>query len=192
MITLEINGSRRHHDDAIRVSDRAATDVTVVANLERGLPFQDDSVEEIYLDHTLEDVRDFVAAMKEIWRVSRPGALIHIWLPHASSSWATSRNPAQTRPFSIETFDSFDPEKNPDHLEDAAFEIEQAKLFLTTMRLGQRPRLTGGLFSSVIESLANRSRGSQYRWERWLETIVGFEEFYVLLTAVKAPSWAEE
>ncbi len=105
--------------------------------------------------------------------------------------WATSRNPGQTRPFTIETFEFFDPEKNPDHPANATFEIEQAKLYLTTLRLGQRPRLTGGVISSVVESLANRNRGSQYRWERWLGSMVGFEEFYVLLTVVKAPAWAE-
>lgn len=191
MITLDINGTRRHRG-AIRVSRKAGAGVAVLADLQWGLPFKEDSVEEIYLDHTLESARDFVAAMNEVWRICRPGALVHIWLPHASSMWATSRNPGQSRPFTIETFEFFDPEKNPDHPAGAAFEMEQAKLHLTTLRLGQRPRLTGGMISSVIESLANRNRGSQYRWERWLGAAVGFEEFYVLLTAVKTPAWAED
>jgi SAM-dependent methyltransferase len=190
MISLEFDGSRRGHG-ALRVGERAEPGVAVVADVRGGLPFKDDSVEEIYLDHTLEDVRDFVAAMREVWRICRPGALVHVWLPHASSTWATSRNPGQSRPFTIETFDFFDPERNPDYPTGASFEIEQAKLYLTTLRLGQRPRLTGGLISSVVETLANRSRGSQYRWERWLGATIGFEEFYVLLTAVKTPAWAE-
>jgi SAM-dependent methyltransferase len=190
MIALAINGSRRQRG-AIRVSEKAGDGVQIIADLERGLPFKDEGVEEVYLDHTLDDTRDFVAAMQEIWRICRPGALVHVWLPHASSMWATSRNPGQTRPFTIETFEFFDPERNPDHPVGAAFEIEQAKLYLTTLRLGQRPRLTGGVISSVIESLANRNRGSQYRWERWLGSAIGFEEFYVLLTVVKTPAWAE-
>jgi SAM-dependent methyltransferase len=190
MISLEFDGSRKQRG-ALRVGEKAEPGVGVVADVRGGLPFKDDSVEEIYLDHTLEDVHDFVAAMREIWRVCRPGALVHVWLPHASSTWATSRNPGQTRPFTIETFDFFDPERNPDYPTGAAFEIEQAKLYLTTLRLGQRPRLTGGLISSVVETLANRSRGNQYRWERWLGATIGFEEFYVLLTAVKTPAWAE-
>jgi hypothetical protein len=190
MIALAINGSRRQRG-AIQVSDEAGEGVQVIADLERGLPFKDETVEEIYLDHTLDDTRDFVGAMQEIWRVSRPGALVHVWLPHASSMWASTRNPGQTRAFTIETFEFFDPERNPDHPANATFEIEQAKLYLTTLRLGQRPRLTGGVISSVIESLANRNRGAQYRWERWLGSAVGFEEFFVLLTVVKAPAWAE-
>jgi hypothetical protein len=190
MISLAIKGSRSHRG-AIRVSDKRREGTQVLADLECGLPFKDESVEEVYLDHTLDDTRDFVGAMREVWRVCQPGGLVHVWLPHASSTWATSRNPGQTRPFTIETFEFFDPERNPDHPEGATFEIEQAKLYLTTLRLGERPRLTGGIISSVIESLANRNRGSQYRWERWLGSAIGFEEFFVLLTVVKTPAWAE-
>lgn len=189
MISLEFDSSRKQAG-ALRVSRKAGPGVAVVADLGDGLPFKDDSVEEVYLDHALETVPDFLATMREIWRICQPGALVHVWLPHASSTWATSRNPGQRRPFTIETFDFFDRERNPDSPDGATFEIEQAKLSLTTLRLGQRPRLTGGLIASVVETLANRSRGSQYRWERWLGATIGFEEFYVLLTAVKTPAWA--
>jgi hypothetical protein len=190
MISLEFERSRKQ-TGALRVSRKPGPDVAVLADVGDGLPFKDNSVEEIYLDHSLDDVRDFLAAMREIWRICRPGALVHVWLPHASSTWATSRNPGQTRPFTIETFDFFDPERNPDPPDGATFETEQAKLSLTTLRLGQRPRLTGGVVASVVETLANRNRGAQYRWERWLAASIGFEEFYVLLTAVKPPTWAD-
>jgi hypothetical protein len=190
MVSLEIEGTRRHRG-TLRVGKRADAGVAVLADLERGLPFKDETVEEVFLDHALDSVRDLVGALEELWRVCRAGALIHVWLPHATSSWATSRNPSQMRPFTIETFEFFDPEKNPQHPPGAAFEIEHAKLFLTTLRQGQRPRLTGGVISTFIESLANRNRGSQYRWERWLGAFIGFEEFYVLLTVVKTPPWAE-
>jgi hypothetical protein len=48
------------------------------------------------------------------------------------------------------------------------------------------------VISTVVEALANRNRGSQYRWERWLGSFIGFEEFFVLLTVVKSAPWAEE
>ena len=144
MIALEFDGSRRQRG-ALRVSEKAEPGVAVVADLERGLPFKDDSVEEVYLDHTLEDARDFVAAMREIWRICRPGALVHVWLPHASSTWATSRNPGQTPALHHRDVRFLRPGAEPGPPDGATFEIEQAKLYLTTLRLGQRPRLTGGL-----------------------------------------------
>ncbi len=190
MVSLEIGGTRKHRG-TLKVGKSAGPGVAILADLSWGLPFKDDTVEEVYLDHSLEDAGDFVAAMKEVWRVSRAGALVHVWLAHATSSWASTRNPWQVRPFTIESFEFFDPEKNPNHPPEAAFEIERAKLSLTTLREGQRPRLTGGVISSVVESLANRNRGTQYRWERWLGSLIGFEEFFVLLTVVKAAPWAD-
>lgn len=191
MISLDINGVRRRRG-ALKVSKSAVPGVTVLADFERGLPFKDDTVEEVYLDHTLENVDDLMKVMKEVWRVCRAGALVYVWLAHATSSWASTRNPGQRRLYTIETFEFFDPEKNPLAPADAAFEIEHSKLYLTTLRQGQRPRLTGGVVSTVVESLANRNRGSQYRWERWLGSLIGFEEFFVLLSTVKTPPWAED
>jgi hypothetical protein len=190
MISLDIDGVRSRRG-ALKVSSSVSPGVAVLADIECGLPFKDDTVEEVYLDHTLESVQDLMKTMKEVWRVCRAGALIHIWASHATSSWASTRNPSQRRSYTIETFEFFDPEKNPLAPADAAFEIEHSKLYLTTLRQGQRPRLTGGLISTVVENLANRNRGSQYRWERWLGSLVGFEEFFVLLTTVKTPPWAE-
>lgn len=190
MLSLEIGGARRHRG-TLRIDKSAGPGVAVLADLSRGLPFKEDTVEEVFLDHSLEDVPDFLAAMKEIWRVCRAGALVHVWLAHATSPWASTRNPRQSRGFTIESFEVFDPEKNPDFPEGAAFEIESSKLMLTTLRGGQRPRLTGGVVSGVAEALANRNRGTQYRWERWLGAFVGFEEFFVLLTVVKETPWAE-
>jgi ubiquinone/menaquinone biosynthesis C-methylase UbiE len=85
MISLEFDSSRKQ-TGALRVSRKAGPSVAVVADLGDGLPFKNDSVEEVYLDHALESVPDFLAAMREIWRICRPGALVHVWLPHASST----------------------------------------------------------------------------------------------------------
>jgi hypothetical protein len=56
---------------------------------------------------------------------------------------------------------------------------------------GQRGDDTGlalarGPFAQFVEKLANGSRGSQYRFERWFAGLIGgFEEFDVVLAAVK-------
>jgi hypothetical protein len=46
--------------------------------------------------------------------------------------------------------------------------------------------LARGPLSRFIEKLANGSRGSQYRFERWFAPLFGgFEEFDVVLSVVK-------
>ena len=46
------------------------------------LPFADDSFDLVYAFHSLEHVADLMATMKEIWRVSRPGAQLCVTAPY--------------------------------------------------------------------------------------------------------------
>ena len=50
------------------------------------LPFSDGSVDEMFIGRATVAYRaDIAATLDELWRVSKPGALIHLTLPHASS-----------------------------------------------------------------------------------------------------------
>jgi hypothetical protein len=141
----------------------------------------------VFAGHALAHVRDFVAAMEEVWRVCKPGALVHVRLPHATSVWAASRDPRHQRLYTIETFEYFDPQRRNERCPTrAAYVVEESRLYLTARGAPERGRgLARGTVSRLFEAAANRSRGMQYRWERWLGQLVGFEEMYVLLTVVK-------
>jgi SAM-dependent methyltransferase len=187
MVRLDLGtGSKR--SGSLRLARAPSDDTDALATLDGGLPFQDNSIDEVFVGYTLEHAADFVGALEELWRVSKPGALIHIFLPHATSPWATSRDPRHQRQYTIETFEFFDPRRgSPECSVTASFEIEQAQLYLTSRRGGARGRgIARGAVSRIFEAVANRDRGMQYRWERWLGNLIGFEEFYVLLSAVKA------
>ena len=176
----------------IRVADHAAAGVRVVANLSATLPFRSNSVDEIFLDHALAHAENFPAIMEELWRVSKPGTLVHVRLPHASSSWAVSRDPKHGAHYTLETFNYFDPRfKDPKCASPASFQVEHARLYLTGARKNARGlALARGALGGIIEGLVNQDRGMQYRWERWFAPFVGgFEEFYVVLSAVKQPSF---
>ena len=156
------------------------------------LPFGDNSVDEIFLDRTLAHTEDFLGAMEELWRVSKPGTIIHVRLPHASSAWALSRDPRHSRHFTLETFNYFDPRfQDPSCASSASFRVEHARLYLTGRRNSARGlALARGAFARIIEEFVNQDRGMQYRWERWFSPIVGgCEEFYVVLSAIKQPSF---
>ncbi|MGB2693804.1 MAG: methyltransferase domain-containing protein [Dehalococcoidia bacterium] len=185
-------GRERRRARAIRIAASTAQDVQLVAQLGASLPFRDGCVDEIFLDHALAHEDDFTMIMEELWRISKPSTLVHVRLPHASSSWALSRDPRHSRHFTLETFNYFDPRfRDQTCATRASFRVEHAKLYLT----GARGSATGlalarGAMSRVVEGFVNQNRGMQYRWERWFAPLVGgFEELYVVLSAIKERSY---
>jgi hypothetical protein len=180
-------GEGRKHPDSLRLEPRPGPETDVLADLEAGLPLGDSVIDEMDAGHALAHTADFVGALEEVWRVCKPGALVHVRLPHASSVWAASRDPRHQRLYTIETFDYFDPRRRGERCGTlACYTLEESRLYLTARGAPERGRrLARGTFSRLFESAANRSRGMQYRWERWLGHLVGFEEMYVLLSVVK-------
>jgi SAM-dependent methyltransferase len=181
-------GGEAHRGRALRVASKRAPGVHIVSPLSRCLPFRNDCADEIFLDHALIHNDDFLGVMEELWRISKPGTIVHVRLPHASSSWASSRDPRHTNSYTLETFNYFEPRfKDPACASRASFHLEHARLYLT----GARPNARGlalarGAFAGVVEGFVNQNRGMQYRWERWFSPLVGgFEELYVVLSAIK-------
>jgi hypothetical protein len=174
------------HARSMRVAAARGAGVQILAELGTRLPFKDGTVDEVFLDRALAHREDFVPIMEELWRVCRPSALVHVRVPHASSSWALSRDARHSRHFTLETFNYFDPRFNdPACTSPATFRVEQSKLYLAGARRTSNG-MARGPFARVIESVANRSRGMQYRWERWFAPLIGgFEELYVALSVVK-------
>lgn len=168
--------------------------VDVRADLNTALPFRDSSVDTIYTSHTLEHVADFVRTMEEIWRVTKPGARVHIWVPHASCPFVTWIDPTHRRGFTIETFSYFNPEANIlSYYSNARFRIVYARLHLST--IGQRRagmRRLRRVIAGAVEAVANRSRSWQYRCERWWGPILGIDEATVVLETVKAQEQVAE
>lgn len=191
IVRLDFGGEARRAR-TLRLAAAPGPNVQIVAKLSPGLPFKDSSVDEIFLDHALAHAEDFLGIMEELWRVSKPGTIIHLRLPHASSSWALSRDPRHSRAFTLETFNYFDPRfNNPECSSPASFRVEHARLYLAGARQSARGlALARGAFARVIEGFVNQDRGMQYRWERWFAPLVGgFEEFYVVLSTIKETSF---
>ena len=191
IVRLDFGGEARRAR-AVRVAPERRPGVHVAARLGRRLPFKGDVADEIFVDRALAHADDFLAVMEEFWRISKPGAIIHLRLPHASSSWAVSRDPRHSRHFSLETFNYFDPRfSDPSCPSNATFRVEHARLYLAGSRRNARGlALARGALSGVIEGFVNQNRGMQYRWERWFAPFLGgFEEFYVVLSVLKDRSF---
>jgi SAM-dependent methyltransferase len=188
MVRLDFSGRAKNAARAMRINAFAAPGVAFVAQAGPHLPFCDGSVDEIFLGRTIMYRDDIAATLDEIWRVCKPNALIHVTLPHASSAIATSRD-ARSRPMlTLNTFNYYDPRSKPwDAPTPTAFAIERARLRVAGQRNDDSGlALARGPFTQFIEKLANGSRGSQYRFERWFAGFFGgFEEFDIVLSAAK-------
>jgi len=69
--------------------DKSSADV--ICNLEEGkLPFNDNEFDEIVSKHTLEHITNLLPIVNEMWRVTKPGGLIKLWVPYFASSLAHS------------------------------------------------------------------------------------------------------
>lgn len=56
----------------------------VVCDADKGLPFKDNSVDEVYSEHFLEHVKDIMFVIAEIKRVLKKGGKFHSRVPHFS------------------------------------------------------------------------------------------------------------
>lgn len=78
----------------------------LLCDLEKPLPFADNSVDCYCLDNVIEHVRDIPALMAELVRCGKPGSRITIITPHFTSlsSW---RDPTHVHHLSFFSFDHF-------------------------------------------------------------------------------------
>ena len=166
--------------------------VDVVADMSRGLPFADDSLDGVYAYHVLEHLDDFLAAVGEIWRVLKHGGRAYVKAPHACSTFMTWKDPTHKRGLSIATFAYFDDTYFDgaafSYYSPARFRIEKAKLnFTLTDRQVDPPsyRLPRRALNTVFDVMANKSRGYQYACERFWGPIVGIEEVVLTMRAIK-------
>ncbi len=186
MVRLDFTGRAKGATRALRVAQAPARGVAIVAEAGPRLPFGDGCIDELFVGRAVAWRGDIAETLDELWRVSKPGALIHMTLPHASSTLALSRD-ARPRPLlTLNTFNYYDPRTKPADAPPTSFAVERAHLRVAGERGADAGlALARGPFASFIEKLANGSRGSQYRFERWFANVIGFEEFDVVLAVVK-------
>lgn len=90
MRKLHLGCGRSHMEGFINI-DVVDFGQEVVRDITRGLPFDDDSVDEIYSHHALEHIsqgKDIEFVLLEIWRVLKVGGTFECVVPHVNGRWA--------------------------------------------------------------------------------------------------------
>lgn len=82
-------------------------EVDFVCDISKGLPFEDNSVSEVYACHCLEHIKNLPALMEELYRVCENRAVIKIKCPYFKSDGAF-KDPTHVNFITEHTFDYFD------------------------------------------------------------------------------------
>ena len=86
-MNLNIGCGRVHRPGAVNLDVNPDVGADVVHDLNcLPWPFEDGQFEQIYAYDVLEHVNDVPRVLEEIHRVSRPGATLHVTVPHFSSA----------------------------------------------------------------------------------------------------------
>jgi len=102
-------------------------------DLELPLPYEDNSVDEVLLDNTLEHIKNIFPFLDELHRICKQNAIIEIYVPHFSGIYAT-KHLAHYYQFGIGSFDIFkevsglDKGFNGERYGKARFEVVEQKL----------------------------------------------------------------
>ena len=107
---LHLGCGRRTREGWVNVDTSPGRDIDVVTDLREiapgGLPFEDDSFDEIFARELIERVSDARAFMSELYRIARPGCQLVLQGPHGASDNAWG-HPGILRPFFPESFTAF-------------------------------------------------------------------------------------
>ena len=186
---IDLGCGNRKVKGTIGVDSVPVPGVDVVADINQGLPFKDNSIDAVYSYHILEHMDDFLGTMNEIWRVCRPGGLVFVKAPHAASTFVTWKDPTHRRGLSIATFAYFDDTyfdgRAFSYYSKARFRIERAKLSFTLSGRDEPVILSWPrrVMNKLFDAFANRSRRWQYFCERFWGPVVGIEEVELVLKA---------
>lgn len=81
MRKLNIGSGTSRKVGFINIDIDESTKPDILRNIEKGMPFDDSSVDEIICSHTLEHIHDLLFVLREFYRVCKHGALITITIP---------------------------------------------------------------------------------------------------------------
>jgi SAM-dependent methyltransferase len=83
---LDLGCGRKKYPGAVGVDLHADTDADIVHDLDVvPYPLEDDGFDQILLQDVIEHIREPYAVMRELHRIGRPGARVHLRTPHFSS-----------------------------------------------------------------------------------------------------------
>lgn len=90
MRVLDVGCSKNKIKGAIGLDINKESDADIICDLDKTLPIKESSIDRVYCKHLLEHLKDPESVVREIYRISRDGAMVTFEVPHFSSHIAYS------------------------------------------------------------------------------------------------------
>ncbi|MDB2643649.1 class I SAM-dependent methyltransferase [Luminiphilus sp.] len=110
LVFVNIGAGITRIDGAVNIDISPKADVSLTLGVDP-LPFDDESVDLIYSDHTIEHVENYLSLMGEISRVLKKGGCLLVGVPYVTLTKYHLVNPYHLHNFNEYSFDFFDPTK---------------------------------------------------------------------------------
>jgi len=149
-LTLDLGCGNKKRPGTVGVdfNDRTAADVIHDLNV-FPYPFEDASVDHVYLDNTLEHLDDVLRVMEEVYRIVKPGGTVKVIVPYFRSLWAFI-DPTHRHFFTVSSFAFYD----PDHIICQRYDYTLARF--KTEKIVFNETLQSSPFKSMMMAIANR------------------------------------
>lgn len=172
MEKLNLGCGKNYKEGFVNLDSNRAVKVDVYADIEKGLPFKDNTFDYIYASHILEHINNLTGLMQEISRVCKNKAKIKIICPYFASASAY-QDPTHVRFFTLKTFNYFLGENYNSFITKARFKIQSKKIKITRKNW---------IINWPIEWLVNHA---QWFYERFFCFILPFQEIEYELEVLK-------
>lgn len=123
---LNIGCGNKKKEGFIGVDKYPCDAVDKIADINETLPFEDNSIDEIWTDNVIEHARDIADFMRECHRICKNNAVMTIITPHYSSN-ASWRDPTHLHHLSYFSMDHFE-KTGVDHYTGGGFKVIERKL----------------------------------------------------------------
>jgi SAM-dependent methyltransferase len=150
----------------VDIVDLPSVDVVFDLN-KKDWPFEDNSFDEVHAYHVLEHLNDTINSMSEIWRITKPGGVVYINVPHFSSPNAFV-DPSHKSFFALDTLSYFTDKNDLNFYSRARFNISKKLKFENPL-------------GNYIFNLPKLN----YFWEKHLSRIIPAKEIKYLFRVIK-------
>ena len=182
---LNLGCGNEYKEGWINIDVNKKVKADIYHDLTKRFPFKDGYIDEILLDNVLEHIKKdyYFKFLKEIHRICKKGAKIHIYVPHFSGMYAFT-HPTHYNYFGVGSFDIWKPEDTATGErygdDKVRFDVKEEKLLFF------HHNLTNFKFLSKlpINWIFNfGGRNYQQLWQKFY--IWGFDEIYYQLEVIK-------